>query len=479
MKAQKPSYKLCVKAGNVKDVVCEVYLPEKTAGPVELCLYPKKDRSPESFPWKFSIHGEIKSIEGDVETRIQAQTVYNKHDSTTHWSHDISETLVIGEPIDLKITDFLTNGKPDITSNVTKGCFWITPCSILSPTKTIESSYTGDTTVKTIHTLEYTLENGMKLTFDTYFKRIKNENNNTIIFSELVAEYEIDTHSFDKIIDLKLIDELLMLVSFAARQRYMCVGWDANDSYTYIRFYRRNITVPKTKEKTDFFDRLIDKGDIEKFIGATYKKYIAIRDKNRGLIRNAINAAIPKPNHTFESSFVMLYSAIESLVSFFQKKYPDSGKVLIGEEWDDFRKDIENHIKQLELHFNKKQFIYDRLGGLNCHPFSIIFNKMCQHYQVDLQDLWPISKGGRKKKSLSWIRNRLTHGQIFNSTQQYALISAKEHLRWILERLILSVLGWPIERSHVSRKFLSSNMACYKDWEKDRDILSDQSQVIS
>ena len=52
-------------------------------------------------------------------------------------------------------------------------------------------------------------------------------------------------------------------------------------------------------------------------------------------------------------------------------------------------------------------------------------------------------------------------------------MSAKEHLRWVVERATLSVLGWPYSESKVSQMFLENNMKMYKEWSEDRRILTE------
>ena len=78
--------------------------------------------------------------------------------------------------------------------------------------------------------------------------------------------------------------------------------------------------------------------------------------------------------------------------------------------------------------------------------------------------------------SLSRIRNRLIHGVPFNPLQldilTKALGTSKEHLRCVVERLILAVLNWPVSESKASKEFLSRNRVFHKNWQDDREALS-------
>ena len=74
-------------------------------------------------------------------------------------------------------------------------------------------------------------------------------------------------------------------------------------------------------------------------------------------------------------------------------------------------------------------------------------------YKVDLSDLWPLldSSSGT---SLAQIRNRSIHGEYLSETSYRALTYAAHNLRWTLERMLLSVLRWPVGNSNVSMSFL-------------------------
>jgi hypothetical protein len=52
-------------------------------------------------------------------------------------------------------------------------------------------------------------------------------------------------------------------------------------------------------------------------------------------------------------------------------------------------------------------------------------------------------------------------------------MAAREHLQWMVERLIVAILGWDISKTKVSKDYLSKNMKVYKEREADQKILSD------
>ena len=165
-------------------------------------------------------------------------------------------------------------------------------------------------------------------------------------------------------------------------------------------------------------------------------------------------------------------------MTLFSKEYPASIKVLSKSEWEKFRKGYEHLVEDVlsdpaeeeiqQLIAQKKQTLYDKLGYINSLSMGSAFEIMTDTYQVDLHDLWPVYETGGMSKDLSWIRNQLSHGRVIAPEKASAIIGAGGHLRWTLERLILGFLGWPVEKSNVSKNFLSQNMACYCDLKEDR-----------
>lgn len=120
----------------------------------------------------------------------------------------------------------------------------------------------------------------------------------------------------------------------------------------------------------------------------------------------------------------------------------------------------------------QRKLIYENLSALERISFGHAFRKFCEVYSVDLADLWPISGGGDKNWSLTFIRNRLVHGEVFPSYKIGALSVATQHVQWILERLILGYFGWSVDNSNVSRAYLSSFLTAHKAMETERKVIS-------
>ncbi len=458
----------------VENVLCKVYLPSRLTNSIDLFFYPDEDqilKLDEIF--EFSIVGEQIGFSGEVEVRIQADKIYLKNRSTTHWSRDIKESIFVGNPTSLKVVRLLHQTNVGLIQN-RLGCFWLTPSTMLAPSKLVERSVDGNIKVETGRQFKFALTSFILLVFDKQFRFIEDENGDEITFSELVAEFNTEKGALDFFENniMEHLDDFLLLVSFVERSRCVCLGWEITDNEGYTRYYRRNLAIPDLKKPRGFFDALFDLQDFEEFIELAYDRFNGIEVKE--LIRHAIQYTIAaySTDKTLESSFLSLYTALETLVLHFRRTH--GMESVFVSEWNEFQDDLKKWLRNYPMLKNgkgKRILIYEKLPELNRISFSTAFNHFCAFYSIDLSDLWPVLKNSRGI-SISEIRNKLIHGETFNPLQLGALMAAKEHLQWIMERLILAVLDWPISRSRVNKEFLEHYMACHKDWVKDQEVLS-------
>lgn len=436
----KPDHRLhasiTTKDDKVEGVLCEIYLPKKVTDPVGLFFRPTTEQSHLlDYVLEFSFYGEIKDVSGEVREIIEADKVYHTKSSTRHWGPELSETLLVGEPVDLRIIELLNeDNQADRSKEALQGTFWLTPNAMLSPMYSRTLSFTGNVTIEKVRSFEFTLSNGLHLTFSHHYRYLDNENGETVSFPELVAEFKIGTEKMEVGSLLQGVDDFLMLTSFAARQSCVCLGWDSYDPSKVVRYFRRDVAIPKQKKGHSMHDGLIEVTDFAEFIRTAYTSFVGIERKD--LIRQAVHRAISGRDGTLESNYLILYSALETLVL-----------------------------------FCRQEFDNELIGQLNRVPFRTAFDGFCRHFDVDVIDLWPVvdRKDG---VSLADVRNRLIHGDSFNPLQERALISAKEQLRWVVERSVLSVLGWQVRKSKVSKEYLSK-MTMYKEWREGRKILSE------
>jgi len=246
--------------------------------------------------------------------------------------------------------------------------------------------------------------------------------------SELVATFQFDetTDEHRQVTELsQKLEDVLLLASFAARQRCVCLGWEFHSPSHYVRQYFRNKTLPENSSRKTIRtgEEIITLADFKEFMGHTYP--IFMRYSEAAALRRAVSFVIPRQREILESSFLRLWSALEMLILPYRTK-----RVRLRESFD----------------------------------------KFCEQNDVLLTDLWPVvtNDGG---PSLYKIRNMLAHGEYFGSKHYRALMYANVHLAWTIERMILGLLGWQVERSTVSPANLADQYP-YQTWREDRTLLT-------
>lgn len=210
---------------------------------------------------------------------------------------------------------------------------------------------------------------------------------------------------------------------------------------------------------------LIDEEDLEEFLAASSRSYGA---ELNDILYRAIGFSLPSSGQSLEVSFISSSAALESVLTFFRRQ--NEYDILSARKFSELERDLKKWLKQhpiLASEPAKRGLIYEKVPELNRFPFSYVFTKFCEHHALDLSDLWPVV-GKHAEWPLTEIRHRLVHGDPFRSRPVEALVCAQTHLGWVVERMLLCVLGWPIERSNVSADFLQRTRGEHQSWQSER-----------
>ncbi len=386
-------------------VLCGVYFPDSHRGTVDAFFFPTEKQSGAFYFPALSVRGKSMGNQYLVKLDEVWQTGF-----TTGTLDDVSFISTCGGPASTaEIVHLFGKAKGKF---VKRGVFWLTECPLINTAMIITSSYTGAVRPKQVVKPRFTLRSGARLAFRKHFVRDRERNGERI--GQLVAEFRttraVRTIHFKTLVDG--LDDMLLLASFAARQRCVCTGWsyqDENDTLT--RFYRRNLALPPDK-KIDVQSCLIPMRTFPKFIRVAYRRFLS--SSNQELIRNAIYN-VTNESGTLESSFLRAFTGLESVLLQVARANGRPGRA-----------------RHLEDAFSFFQNIHS----------------------VNLTDLWPLLDSSLGT-SLAQIRNRLMHGEYLSERSIRALVYAEMNLRWVVERMLLSLLGWPVVGTHVAPSFLS------------------------
>jgi hypothetical protein len=211
--------------------------------------------------------------------------------------------------------------------------------------------------------------------------------------------------------------------------------------------------------------QLIAPDDVDEFLAAGLpSKSAELND----ILERAIGLALQSRRQSLEVAFISLSAALESVLTFFRRQ--DEYEILPSADFSELERDLKKWLKQHPLLASepaRRGMIYEKVPELNRFPFSYVFRKFCDHHSLDLTDLWPVV-GKHAEWPLTEIRHRLVHGDPFQSRPVEALTCAHTHLTWVVERMLLSVLGWPIARSNVSRVNLNRLGYNHERWQAER-----------
>ncbi|MBC3863309.1 hypothetical protein H8K32_14475 [Undibacterium jejuense] len=443
----------------VEGVSCKLYLPERIYEKPYLVLKPAQHEAGKIFHlWKAALKARVISLSGETELAIDAPEVYFSNVSRRALGGGLSETTMPGEPQDLHIVQYIHGSKSN--KNRTKIAFWISQNKTLTPSAICTTSYTGEVKYETVRNFEFTLRDGLKISFANHFRNKTEKNKNLIQWSYLVAGAELESAADDvesiKTRALEDVDDFLLLTSFATRHRTMCLGWTASDDQSLTTFYRGNYAFPKPEDSADERDEIVDIQHFQMFVERCYPTFSQF--KNKLALRSALHATVTSKSKTIENSFLSLFAALETLVSDFRKS-ENMEFVLPEIEWKKLRDYLQCCIKKSsdpELISDQRATIYKKLNELNRVSLRDAFEAFCKKYSINLTDLWPIfSTNGIL--GLSDVRNKLIHGDPFPENLIQPLSIANENLRYTVERIVFHILRWEIENTNLSISLLRQN----------------------
>lgn len=461
----------------VENVPCEIVFPKTQDEKVILEVQLKANEfSPSKIPFIFSLRATFSNAQSSL-LKISAETVYNLGIKTSYVATNQEYSVLRAEPVNLKIQEFLQRSEDQ--KNPKSFYFWLTQSIQLAPFYSTELRYNGDISVKTYSNKEFEIVEGLNFSFINYYfhyndsKRKNKRISESVLAAEFVGftEHELGENIFSE------IETFLKLVSFSERRRVVCYGYKGILESEIIDFYRGDISVPEEDFNHSTNEVLIDSQDFEEF---------TLRSLNAGRscffrehLFDAIGKAAYREYSSLESEYLSYYSALENLINGYRDTH-DFHYILGSDDYKKFSKDLKSFIKshdlfrgnneEEDLRSKKRQLVYEKIAELNRISFGTAFKSFCEFYQIDLCDLWSLG-GGEVSTSLTKIRNRLIHGGRFERAEYDAVICAKTHLKWILERCILRVLDWDIEKSNVRPLFLRHCVG-YSEWEQKVSLLN-------
>jgi hypothetical protein len=440
----------------IPNVLCKIFLPDYITEKPLLEFKPTNEQYTKiTRSHEGSLKAELIGLGKKKEVSIFSPKVYFSNMETRHWGAEFTDSSFTGEPQHLQVVNHLRGEREPRNTSLT---LWITPNPMLKPAISRTFYPTGGIECKRVRQLNFPISDKLSISFDKHFK-IKDINKEEIKqWSYLVGMTEIDIPAIE--VDtvrkeiLPQIDDFLIIASLGSRTRTACIGWQASDHQDLVVYYRGELVFPTGQSEPSFDQGLVWLKDFEEFLRICYPAFLRFSD--RSAIREAIISVVPGRNKVLEESFLSMFAGLEALISAFRKEKELELVVSNPAEWEQTRKIIRKNIfKSIRKQLSKEQrsYIYGKLDELNRISLSTAFEKFCRHYHIDLSDLWPLFKT-RDIVGLSDIRNKLIHGDKLPDKFHDALWVAEENLRFMIERILIKILGFSVHRTEVSSDFL-------------------------
>lgn len=295
----------------------------------------------------------------------------------------------------------------------------------------------------------------------SYLPLTFNQRKGEYTYYSCVAEFEIKSinskNYHNKIEEAKnVLEDYLYLISFISRkavQWYQCTNLlyskDSKGKRNYVadlEYFKKN-TYPE-EYFANRHECIIFAKDFDEFLNISFPEYIKNRDKLKSILGYYITSQEEK---LMESSFLLFFIVLEALVNQFIGERAET-KTMKKNQF----KELSTRLKPIISEFCDEEnieedLIINSLSELQRKPFLDKLESLIQRFNIFIDDLYPISKN---KFKFYKIRNDLIHRGKVSDYDEF--FKEKLKLQFLVERIILRILGWERE------KFSTSDYLDYK-----------------
>ena len=439
----KPSYEFdaYLKAENQLSVLCNValWLPKDADENVQIEIdSPEKRNIVESFMGKFvSIESEIYQEKPQFAAVMSKALI--KQVSAQLERRKLSRTrITLLHACDLSISEVI--GNKDVDDNlVTTVFFQISSLLYAQPKAWIVPDYLGSRKVEIQKNYTAISTAGYSFKIEKHYSGYSNLSQNKEVVSSqnvisVTGRNKINVVEIDELI--KQANDFALLLTFAARHQVMLLGHEYWANSKRVRYFRDPLDRYQPKREELAEDALIPIEHFESFINGALDKWHSIDTEVRLAIKDAIYAIHPFNNS--HQSYLDMFSAFEGIVNLFKTEV----KTELDANWSILEQGLNACIDSQNVSDDAKRYLKDDIKQLRSREkFVVRTDFILRELNVVISDLWPIFGDN----SLYQIRNRLAHGRRMELDSVYKI--AQEQLQFLLERLVLVLLGFDYNKS--------------------------------
>jgi hypothetical protein len=452
-------------AGPVDDVLCQVLIPPPGTDKPQLQFRPTPEQYPRlEGPQLTSLRGPLRAVDGTAIGEVRCQTAWVRH-AEQRFRDGHQDALVEAEAVDLQMTQFIGSESEAAPTEV---WFWITSNRLLTPWVLRTPEASGAISVERPELVTVSLTRDIQIQFDLQYDTW-HEDEALHQSGRLVATATLPNGSVETDL-LHELDDLLLLSSFLARRRTVCSGWTLSTPGRLTSQFRGDVGAPSGFELPSLQDGIVKRGQLGDFLKTAWPAFQRLQDPEP--IRHVIYTCVPNERPILQSDIMALFSSLEDFL-FSYRHQSGLAHIVPPRSWKALRNEIKVAIGNTSdppLEQHQRDWLNQNLSGLNRMPLRVVFDRLVQQLRIDVSDLWPLFDH-REGPSIYQVRNRLVHGGGFPGDAVFALTYVTEHLRWLLERIVLAVLQWPVAESDVAPDKLAQGYTGMLEWRDARQRL--------
>lgn len=265
------------------------------------------------------------------------------------------------------------------------------------------------------------------------------------------------------------LDDLMLWVGFASRTPTRCVGCMVSGREFWAEWFRRDVRVctGRQRYRTRGNSGLVGLEDLGQFLTRAMAALAGSHFKPE--LRHALYALENRLDSNIEQGFVDLFSAFEALLDAISgeecKKRFQAEAAHRKAARDRLLKTLEEWVGAKEISAELRNQFAKQIRNVQSVSFAEKYRTLLRLLPAfSYDDLWPMIASG-DTISLYLVRNRLSHGAVVTEDQIDAVWTASRQLEWLLERLIVAILGWPLEDTDLAAAAIGSTWSNrFVDW---------------
>lgn len=243
----------------------------------------------------------------------------------------------------------------------------------------------------------------------------------------------------------KPLEDAILLLSFFTATRTMVTRISVLENGTLTERYFARFGDPERPSRLPFGEGLVHDKEIEERFRDAWITWSAL--ERRESLRLAIHALVPGNTQVIPLEFLRLFAAVEGLVKAFPGTVVPATDLVRQTKHCVALSKLSDSLRDRGICEDELKPLADAIENAGRLTFRQHFERFCNHWRVDTDDLWPMF--APQSAGLYYLRNRVVHGSDLSLDVQKAISVASSHLVFLLARCLLRILRSSVDGTYV------------------------------